>query len=238
MQAGAYRIFKCTGCGLEHTYPVPTLDELSAFYTGYTDIRAADDVVLRNAGRNIAALAAYGYTPQKSMLDFGTGDASFVTLAGQQCYGIDFKDSGVERVYRQLSDLPVNSFEFITLWGVLEHLNDPMATIKELTPMLEPGGKMIITTVDAEGPIPYYYKPVEHLTYWTHKAFNTLFEKCGLKLVEHRPYMMMQKSAIYLDRLLSRTPADYRTAFNPTLAGLPEYVEVPTNEIFVVAEKA
>src|SRR5450830_952638 len=92
IQTGAYKIFKCTSCGLEHTYPVPTIDELAAFYNGYTDIRAADDVVLRNASRNIAALAAYGYTPQTSMLDFGTGDASFVNLAGRNCYGIDFKD--------------------------------------------------------------------------------------------------------------------------------------------------
>lgn len=237
MPAGAYQIFKCADCGLEHTFPVPTLDELAAFYNRYTDIRAADDVVLRNASRNIAGLKEYGYTPQTSMLDFGTGDASFVVLAGKHCYGIDFKDSGVERVYRRLSDLPVNSFEFITLWGVLEHLHDPVATIKELTPMLKPGGKMIITTVDAEGLIPYYYKPVEHLTYWTHKAFTILFKRCSLKLVEHRPYTMMQKSAIYLDRLLSRTPAIYRPAFQPSLTGLPEYVEVPTNEIFVVAEK-
>ena len=171
------------------------------------------------------------------MLDFGTGDASFVRLAGPNCYGVDFKDSGVARVYQRLSDLPVTSFDFISLWGVLEHLNNPVATIRELAPMLKPGGKMIITTVDAEGLIPYYYKPVEHLTYWTHKAFNILLEQCDLKLVEHRPYMMVQKSAIYLDRLLSRTPANYRSAFQATLASLPEYVEVPTNEIFVVAEK-
>lgn len=234
--ANGFRIYKCHHCGLEHTFPIPTLAELEAFYNGYTDIRANQDVVRLNARSNLKRLEEFGYVAGHTILDFGTGDGDFVAIAGENCYGIDFKHSDVPRVYGDLSQLPVERFDFITLWGVLEHLDDPVGILEQLHSRLSPGGKIVLTTVDAEGTIPYYYKPVEHLTYWTRKAFDLLFEKVGMRLVDHRPYTMMQLSAIYVDRLLSRTPAQYRTALMHGLTLMPDYVEVPTNEVFMVAQ--
>lgn len=121
---------------------------------------------------------------------------------------------------------------------MLEHLNDPLGTLRMLVPMLNNGGRLVITTVDAEGIIPYYSKPVEHLTYWTRKSFQLLFEQCGLRAMHSEPYTMVQASDVYLDRLLSRTPEQYRPCFAATLDSLPDRVEVPTNEILVIAEKA
>jgi len=231
-----YKIYKCPNCGLEHTHPVPSQLQLQAFYAKYQDIRAASDVTTMNARRNLQALEAFGYAQGNTILDFGTGDADFVEVAGENCYGIDFKASSKMRVFGDLSELPIRSFDFITLWGVLEHLDYPLAILASLKPFLKPGGKVVLTTVDAEGPIPYYYKPIEHLTYWTAPAFTELFDRLGMRVVEHRPYQMMQKSAIYADRLLSRTPPQYREAFLTAVEALPTYVEVPTNEVLVVAQ--
>ncbi len=130
-----------------------------------------------------------------------------------------------------------NEFDFITLWGVLEHLHDPLSTIQTLQNLLTKTGKIAITTIDSEGIIPYYYKPIEHLSYWTLKSFEILFEKCNLELISHEPYVMFQRAEIYLDRLLSRTPNDYKQAFSEALTRLPKYVEVPTNEVFVIAQQ-
>jgi len=231
-----YRVFKCPGCGLEHTYPIPTRQQLQDFYAQYRDIRAATDVTTRNAHRNLQALECFGYTPEKNILDFGTGEADFVAVAGDNCYGIDFKASLKARVFQDFEQLPVRSFDFVTLWAVLEHLDRPVAILEQLKRLLKPGGKMVLTTVDTEGLIPYYHKPVEHLTYWTKSAFVHLFEQLDMRVIVHRPYRMEQRSEVYLDRLLSRTPEQYRTAFTSALSMLPEYVEIPTNEVFVVAE--
>ena len=231
-----FHIYKCANCGLEHTYPKPSLAQLQAFYSTYTDIRAASDVVILNAKRNLQLLCEFGYKENKTLLDFGTGDAAFVDIAGNNCFGVDFKPTNKTRVFVNLTDLPIKNYDFITLWGVLEHLANPMETLLELTKFRKQNGIIAITTVDAEGAIPYYYKPVEHLTYWTKSSFENLFEKAGIKLIEYKPYKMLQRSEIYVDRLLSRTPNEFKLAFNGSKSALPEYIEVPTNEVFVVGQ--
>lgn len=236
VSVNAFKIYKCPNCGLEHTFPIPSLDELKSFYSNYTDIRADSNVVKMNAQRNLQLLRSFGYDDNKSLLDFGTGDADFVEVAGKNCYGIDFKSTNKQRVYSNLNDLPIKKYDFITLWGVLEHLANPTDTLLQLRGYSKPNGILAITTVDAEGIIPYYYKPVEHLTYWTKLSFEKLFQKIGIEIIEHIPYKMVQRSDIYIDRLTSRTPSEYKVAFQSTISSLPEYVEVPTNEIFVVGK--
>jgi len=229
-----FRIYKCASCGLEHTFPKPSLAQLQAFYSTYTDIRAASEVVILNAKRNLQLLEKFGYKESKILLDFGTGNADFIDIAGNNCFGVDFKSTSKARVYSNLIDLPIKKYDFITLWGVLEHLASPMETLLELRDFLKPNGIIAITTVDAEGAIPYYYKPVEHLTYWTRHSFENLFDKAEIVLIEYKPYEMLQRSEIYVDRLLSRTPNEFKQAFDCSKSSLPEYIEVPTNEVFVV----
>lgn len=231
-----FHIYKCSNCGLEHTYPKPSLAQLQAFYSTYTDIRAESLVVILNAKRNLQLLGKFGYEESKTLLDFGTGDADFVDIAGNNCFGVDFKSASKSRVYSNLTELTIKKYDFITLWGVLEHLASPMETLLELSEYIKPNGIIAITTVNAEGAIPYYYKPVEHLTYWTKSSFEKLFEKAGIKLIEYKPYKMLQRSEIYVDRLLSRTPSEYIPAFDSCISSLPKYIEVPTNEIFVVGQ--
>jgi hypothetical protein len=231
-----FKIYKCSKCGLEYTYPIPSEKQLKDFYSTYTDIRAASDVVTLNAQRNLKLLDMFGLDESKTLLDFGTGDGDFLDVAGENCFGVDFKATSKPRVYQSLADLPIKRYDFITLWAVLEHLANPVATLLEMRDYLNQNGMVVITTVDAEGTIPYYYKPVEHLTYWTKSAFENLFENAGMTLVEYKPYRMMQRSDVYVDRLLSRTPVEYRHAFDGAISSLPEYIEIPTNEVFVVGK--
>jgi transcription elongation factor Elf1 len=231
-----FKIYKCANCGLEHTYPIPSLAQLKDFYSVYTDIRAASDVVRLNAKRNLKILEEFGYKESKTLLDFGTGDAELVDIAGENCFGVDLKSASKPRVYTNLKDLSIKNYDFISLWGVLEHLANPKETLLELSEYKKPNGIIAITTVDAEGVIPYYYKPVEHLTYWTKNSFENLFEKAGIKLIEYKPYKMLQRSDVYVERLLSRTPNQYKRAFDFVISSLPEYIEVPTNEVFVVGQ--
>jgi SAM-dependent methyltransferase len=234
--AKTYKIYKCAKCGLEHTHPVPTEQQLREFYKDYTDVRADTKVTRLNADRQLQILKNAGFSGRNTILDFGTGDGEFVRVAGENCYGIDFKHPTAPRTFQDMEHLPIRKFDFITLWGVLEHLRDPLRTISDLSRQLRANGKIALTTVDAEGVIPYYYKPVEHLTYWTNSAFRYMFGSCGMEIVVSEPYVMLQKREVYLNRLLSRTPAVYQDAFAPALANLPQYVEVSTNEIVVVAQ--
>jgi len=232
-----YSIIKCDKCGLEYTDPIPTETILETFYSQYKDIRADKKVVLLNAQEHLTMLTnKYGWTPESTILDFGSGSGIFVELAGEKCYGVELQTSNNNRIKQASSELPSgHSWDFITLWGVLEHLPNPKQTIGHLVSLLHEGGIIALTTINAEGTIPYYYKPPEHLSYWTRAAFDILSENCGLEIVEYEPYWMFQKEDIYFQRLLSRTPKKYH---EPILAGnLPQIIYVPTNEIRVVMKK-
>ncbi len=230
-----YSVLKCGNCGLEYTDPLPTREQLEIFYTNYQDIRADAKVVIMNAKKNLKHLSArYGLSNSSRILDFGCGVGLFVNIAGQNCVGVDPFYADGQRILADIQDLNESQFDFITLWGALEHLADPLNSINKLAMKLVNGGLIALTTIDAEGIIPYYYKPPEHLTYWTHAAFNLLASNCGLELIEYKPYKMLQLGSVYLDRLLSRTPQNYKKYFQ---LKLPEVVLVPTNEIFVVYKK-
>jgi len=92
---------------------------------------------------------------------------------------------------------------------------------------------LALTTVSTELAIPYQHKPPEHVTYWTRAALEEALSRNDMRLCEHREYFMKQDSDIYLDAVLRTVPQHLRKQIGHTL---PEMVEVPTNEIFAVAQ--
>ena len=236
-ELNGYKIYKCCECGLEYTLPNPGNDDLVKFYSSYSDVRASREIVLLNAEKNIKLLERFGLSRDASLvLDFGCGNGEFVEICGSKCYGVDLKPNPTcDRIKNSLEELPIKKFDFIMLWGVLEHLNDVVGVINNLYHFLNEGGYLVITTVNAEGAIPYWHKPPEHLTYWTKKSFTILAERFGLNIASYENYEMYQYSAVYLDRLLSRTPEEYVKMI--TGLDLPEIIYIPTNEVFVVMKK-
>ena len=233
---GDYRVIKCPDCGLEYTVPIPTDEELNDFYSTYTDLRADPEIVNLNAKRNLETLKQYGLADSSTILDFGCGNAEFLRVAGERCFGVELSSRTMgDRVFENLDALPIEQFDCITLWGVLEHLNSPASTVRKLSEKLRRGGMLALTTVNAEGTIPYYYKPPEHLTYWTGHALRHLLAETGFEVRAIQAYEMCQLSAIYLNRLLSRTPLEYTVTITSACVGLPRIVTVPTNELMVLA---
>lgn len=234
LDIGSFQISKCQNCGLEFTSPNPTNDELFKFYSDYNDIRAHNEIVRINAGRNLELLRSFGFNNESRLLDYGCGNGDFVEIAGSNACGIEFTEDKFKRIFRAIESTPYDQYDFITLWGVLEHLNDPVSTIRELTKHLHSGSIIALTTVDAESHIPYYYKPPEHLTYWTRKSLYQLLESNNFVVDFYNTYEMRQLSEIYLDRLLSRTPNEYKEIIATSVLQLPRIITIPTNEVIVV----
>lgn len=232
--AGGAQIRFCPECGLRYTVPMPDSEVLHRFYAGYHDPRAAPQVVAANAADHLAFLAGQGWHPGMPTIDLGCGTGAFVTAAGAACHGVDPWARPAERQHSALHELPGLAWGCLTLWGVLEHLADPVGTLAPAVALLQPLGLMALTTVDAEGTIPFHYKPPEHLTYWTRTALTRLGRRLGLSLVSSEPYVMQQVGDVYLDRLLARTPPGLRTRIR---ADLPELVQVPTNEVRALFRK-
>jgi SAM-dependent methyltransferase len=225
---------------LEYTNPLPTNEELEEFYNKYDDVRANQEVVLLNVKRNIRLISKYIDLKDSSLvLDFGCGNGEFVEEFGGNCYGIDIVNKKKSsRISTSFKNLENKKYDCITLFGVLEHLNDVRNTMEKLNGYLSENGCFVITTVNAEGVIPYYYKPPEHLTYWTKESIYKLAEFLGCGIVYYEPYSMYQLGAVYLDRLLSRTPENLKNIIiKNTKDEFPKVVDVPTNEVLVIMKR-
>lgn len=228
-----YSAYKCSECLFEFVEPMPFNKELEEYYSNYSDFRAEDTVLRKNSARNIRYLYKFGLNKRKKLLDFGCGKNMFTAeTPSAQWFGFDKylnADNG-----NLLKEYQSRSWDFITLWGVLEHLVDPIETLHKLSDHLESKGKMALTTVTTEADIPIRYKPPEHVTYWNRKSIEVLFSRINLRVIDFRSYKMIQKSDVYLECVLRTVPGNYKKRI---INQLPEYVEVPTNEIIVVGEK-
>lgn len=78
-----------------------------------------------------------------------------------------------------------NFFDIVTCYEVLEHLYDPVGLMVQVANLLKPGGLFHYTT----GAPPknlniqewHYLRPEVHITFYSRKGMENLFNKCGLK---------------------------------------------------------
>jgi SAM-dependent methyltransferase len=99
------------------------------------------------------------------LLDVGCGMGHFLTVAearGWQPTGLELSVSGLQLLTSLKAeggwrfevwnkdllgaDLPEGSFRVVTLFEVLEHLIDPLANLRKIHTLLEPGGLLYLTT--------------------------------------------------------------------------------------------
>ena len=194
---------------------MPSEDALRSLYTGYMDPLAQYTVSLANARRNAVGIKG-------RVMDYGCGQGAF----GAVLDTVDFD------LYQNGDVIPDGPWDWITMWGVLEHLTNPSVTMGALHRRLE--GRIALTTVSIETPIPYRHKPPEHTLYFTKASIEALADRSGFKVIEYRPYTMVQDSDVYLDTLLRTMPDEYQAMVSHSM---PKYVEIRTNEVFVVLEK-
>ncbi|MDR2353936.1 MAG: class I SAM-dependent methyltransferase [Deltaproteobacteria bacterium] len=97
-----------------------------------------------------------------SLLDVGAGTGFFVRLALEQGWkttaqelNLESYDSlmrdGIQVIVKplELSDLPLKSFDLVTLWEVLEHLTEPKQILERIFQLLVPQGLLLILVPNA-----------------------------------------------------------------------------------------
>lgn len=148
--------------------------------------------------------------PNSKLLDIGCGFNYKFLLEVEpyisEGYGIDFKVSELKnekiktRQIKLDNKLPFhkNSFDFVTMLAVLEHLDHPVEIVREIERILKPEGKLILTVPSK------YSKPVlkflayklkivneeeinDHKKYYNYKDLEKLFKETDkLKIQKHR----------------------------------------------------
>jgi len=164
------RTVACKACGLVWSDPRP--QEARQFYTedyrlAYKGTFAPRDKHVLRAGR--VALDRLGMIRphlrgRMKVLDVGSGGGEFAYLlqslghevtgvepnrgyagfaAGQ--YGLDIRRGMLDEV-----DLEPGGWDLVTVWHVLEHMEDPAAVLRKLRGALRPGGLLVVEVPNVE----------------------------------------------------------------------------------------
>lgn len=161
-----FAIMECLDCGLLFTVPRPAPDEIGKYYQSeeyYSHQENKKGFIpkiyewVKSVNLKNKVNMAINDLPQGKLLDIGCGIGDFlchVKRNGWEVVGIepsdDAKSIAEKRLgFRPLAPsesflLPDASFDVITLWHVLEHVDDLKFQTREITRLLKPGGRLVI----------------------------------------------------------------------------------------------
>ena len=207
----AFEIHECLKCGLLFTEPRPKPDEIGKYYQsdeyyshkenkkGFIP-RIYESVKKVNLKRKVS-MATAGLQVGK-MLEIGCGVGDFIQEMeekGWDCTGIepskDAKTIAEKRVNARLYDpeeistLPDESFDLITMWHVLEHVDDLKDEIQQLQKLLKKGGRLVLALPNFKSHDAQYYKEYwaaydvpRHLNHFCRETIHKIFTKNGFVL--------------------------------------------------------
>lgn len=151
------------------------------------------------------------------ILDFGCGFGHFLEMCrlfGLDAVGVDrssARRAGAEvSIYAALDDVP-GTFDAITMFEVLEHLDDPLGALAKLRGRLNSGGYMIVEVPDTSGVTSIidresYYKihPLDHINAFTPDSLELIMARAG--------FSPIKKEAAFVTTSLKRVMKDVAKA--------------------------
>ena len=157
-------IFRCDTCDFEFVHPVPSAAVLSAVYArdyfrgaghGYVDYFGSEHAVaVQKAEDRVSRVASLGAPRGGRWLDLGCADGTLVAHAcecGFDAYGVEVSEEALQavpakvrpRVFAAIEEAR-GPMDVVTLYDVLEHLPDPMATLRQVRALTAHGGLVAV----------------------------------------------------------------------------------------------
>ncbi len=160
---GRIGLMRCPGCGLILINPRPSIERLTALYSGDTyccheatsscSAGAKANYLLNRIVKNLPSGVA------RTLLDYGAGGGAFLLHArthGWEVRGFEPGRRGLEccrlagfEVTDNLEELPTKYFGLVTLHHVFEHLVDPIAALAGIRRLLATNGRLFIEVPNA-----------------------------------------------------------------------------------------
>ena len=162
-----FNVAKCQDCGLVSVQNPPSENTLREMYSEensfiqFSNAMKNNKVHLRHE-RFLLEIKAFldgKLTSQIQLFDIGAGSGDFLNEArnaGFFVFGNEFSTAAVRYAWAQyeiiLDTHPLEEdwrdsyFDVITMWGLLEHVRDPLDVLTQAARLLKPGGVMYIYT--------------------------------------------------------------------------------------------
>lgn len=212
-----FAIVRCERCGLGVTEPSP--QDLSRYYRAYYGGRHGSTGNFR-AKRRFEMIRKKSVGKKSSVLDVGCGEGTFLlcareagwSVAGSEMNPEPARAQGLETV-SDLKELGTRQFDFVTLWHSLEHMRDPVETLRAVRPLLTDGGWLLVAVpnaggwqANATGAEWLHLDVPRHLFHFTRNSLRALHETCGYAVREEHhqefEYDVLGWSQSVLNKLL------------------------------------
>jgi len=209
-----FNIEKCESCGFLFTQDFPSETDIGSYYKSENYISHSDSqkgfinnlyhIVRKYMLKSKAKLVEKFSTEKETLLDFGAGTGYFANemkKRGWQVYAIEKNEQARSFIKENwdidaqgdnsLLELPSHSFHVITLWHVLEHLENLNEVVQQLHTLLQPDGTLVValpnaTSYDAKCYQSFWaaYDLPRHLWHFTPQTFELLASRHGFKLIK------------------------------------------------------
>ncbi len=208
-----FHICECLNCGLLYTMPRPSKDKIGEYYKSeeyYSHqenkkgfIPKVYEAVKKINLKHKYKLASNGLKVGK-VLDVGCGVGDFLHTAemhGWECTGVEpSEDAKVIAQKRMngkiissedLENIPEGFFDLITMWHVLEHVDDLRWQVEQLRRLVKPKGRVVIALPNYKSYDGQYYKELwaaydvpRHLNHFNKTTLTKIFKASGMELVK------------------------------------------------------
>ncbi|NOK61277.1 MAG: hypothetical protein GFH27_549305n46 [Chloroflexi bacterium AL-W] len=213
---GTFYLVRCASCRLLYQNPRPPLDGIDHYYPDHYGSYSSTHVglyahpglagwLIRRAQHHRcrlldqAVVAAPNQT--RRLLDVGCASGLFLEAmqhySGWQVEGVELNQQAAQITSKRLgipvfagpleaARFPDATFDAITLWDVLEHLHDPMTSLRELRRILKPGGALFVRVPNAASYVAkgcgrYWsgYDLPRHMTAFTPRTLSHVLQQTG-----------------------------------------------------------
>lgn len=239
-----FTIYRCKACGFLFTQHVPDESEIGRYYESpdyisHTDTRKGLANRLYHyvrgfmLGRKASLIERICGTRNGSLLDIGTGTGYFSHFMQKRGWKVSaIEKSPQARAFAKehfelmveapeaLAAYGKGSFDVITLWHVMEHLQDINGTWKRLADMLKERGVLVVAVPNPVSFDAQHYREMwaaydvpRHLWHFTPSVMQQFGAKYDFILTERHP---MPFDAYYVSMLSEK----YRGSRMPFLKGM------------------